>query len=426
MLPLQNHYPSVPFFVNHVPSNIGYRKEIYFDNTTGCDVWILDRENSPILVPRSRTGHYANGVSGVIIREVHYYYDHENILKTDEAIDMINISLKGSTPRRDDLKSRTSAAKTDSLVKYVKACYMTTIPFDDLKSQKVIHDKTTGYTVCLEGYNVNVKNPESVEAQLEVGIRETVKNRPTGFVFEIVDNENLVQPKYFFSSNQVLRINPQKNMSRSSGLYVFQFQSYGVEETEVEPVIVTFHKNNMKPFLEACKKYGLWNSEEEAMSSGNPEVISKTNLETIRSEFARREHEHKTELMALEQQRKTEAHRFEQESQAAEVARKKEAHELEKKLADFKLHASQEAAKLTEALAALELEKKEQLLAMEVAAKKRDAEYSKLKDELDERKSKRADYYSSRESARKDTSEVVKFLPAIALGVLGAVAIFRK
>ena len=55
--------------------NLTYYKNIQFVNNTPIDVWILDRDNTPMCIPGNNSLHIPWESKGFIIRETHNFFD---------------------------------------------------------------------------------------------------------------------------------------------------------------------------------------------------------------------------------------------------------------------------------------------------------------------------------------------------------------
>jgi len=116
------------------------------------------------------------------------------------------------------------------------------------------------------------------------------------------------------------------------------------------------------------KELGLYKTKEEANTGGNPELINKN-------------------LLA----------------------------EKEKELVDAKHR-----------LESIVSNNKERINQLETELELKKKETAAIKEEYEEKKIKRTDYYEERSSVRKDSNEIVKFIPAVIAGAVAAFAIISS
>jgi septal ring factor EnvC (AmiA/AmiB activator) len=132
----------------------------------------------------------------------------------------------------------------------------------------------------------------------------------------------------------------------------------------------------------------LFSSEAEALNLGNQ-------VEAKRREFEELQHEQRVTMLRLENDHKKSIQLME-----LELAKQKQ------EKADRENELAKEISRLKKSEYALEKE-----------ATKREAKYAKEKAKRDARMNEDKDYYERRSYDRKDSSEVIKWLPAAVVGV---------
>ena len=408
MHPIQKYIvPRSAGAANSCPS--GYKKEIEFHNQTPTDVWVTDRNNVSFIIPGCKTGISMYEKSNFFIREIHTILDMKNIVEVCNALEHLNHVLGASDELRLIFFNSLKSTRENPLNRNVRIAFDYYISHEELTKIRAIHDKATGFTLSTNNCHLNALNPESKEAELEGNIREHVVNRPNGLLFEIVDNNQVTNKRFCFSGNQVITVPVITDIRRSSGLYVHKIKDFGFEKSETETEFYSVEAvENGTSFVDGCTKYGLWLTKEEALTAGKPELIAKFNIEKLQEEIREKEREHKETTLRMEAQNKEDSYRHAKEMQDLERARKEDALEHEKKIQ------------------ALETARREEAAAFERAAKFREEELARLKDEIERRKAVRNDHYDERSSSRKDTSEIIKFIPAVIAGVVGIALLWRR
>lgn len=193
------------------------------------------------------------------------------------------------------------------------------------------------------------------------------------FKIEMVDNNNQVGNRFVFAFGGLQEIRPKTDLNRDSGVYL----------TMMEPNVLndkgfTFVQKKYS-YEEAKEKLGLYKSREEAASAGDYHLTRKEELARL---------EHANNLLK-------------QESIELKAKLDKEAALRDKELKD-------QEAKSQERINKLQAEKDEIEHFREMERNQRKEEYDKKSTE------------------RKDTSEIIKFLPFVVMTIGALIAAFHK
>ena len=236
-------------------------------------------------------------------------------------------------------------------------------------------------------------------------------------------------PTYFVNlGGLVTEIPSVSDFNLQSGFYIYQCKtekdSFG-KSLRADPEVWYYTFDEM---MEGKSKLRLWLTMAEAESLGNVDKQREEEMKERERQWA--EAKRKAELAEEEARRKVEMnseeaklqqlkHRMEQdaaerkaemqareaqwakekfEMEQAEAKRKAEMAEREAKLKQEKIEAERQLVDLKAQLAKVEAEYKAKQAAL-------DAEREKLKAKLDKESAERKDYYESRSSSRKDSSE---------------------
>lgn len=362
---------------NYIMNGSTHYRTIDFINITPHQIVIIDRQNIPVILPAAPTGTLMNPPR-LEVRSHYQFFDSESIREMKAAVNYINTQLATIGEERKILKDAITEADQNGQTRHLCFTSIRKIPLEDLQNTNSLFDQASGFVVTINGAHLVSVHPESVEGRMVGNYEDYVKSRPVGILFEIIDNENMIKERFTYACNTVLRLPAIKDINRTSGIYVSNIRDVGQTTSITDTICYTL--------LDAEKKFGLYCTKEEALTNGNPELIAKSLVE-------------RTKLELEEFKNKVSIGESENRQLESEYKRR---------------------------LLLIESEQKEKMLIMETDNKVKTAEILKLKEEIDRRKLIRDEFYESRSQERKDTSEMIKFIPAVLIGFIGAAVIFRK
>lgn len=221
----------------------------------------------------------------------------------------------------------------------------------------------------------------------------------SGFEFKVryIDNEGASKPKYLFCANQVYKLYPQKSPKLKTGFYVtspppfHQDNAHGTKVTRMYP-------------LEKAAELGFFNTVEEAMTLGKPDLV----LESKRSEAARMKSDNELKKLQFELEAMKSKQQINEETHKATIEEMRIT--SEKREEELRATTNKYKAELDQKQRLLEIEKEKALAKLTT-----EQEHARIK--MD---------YESRSLDRKDTSDVLKYLPSLILGVGAAVVAFSS
>lgn len=347
-----------------------------FVNRTNIQVTVIDRNNIPVILPPAPAGtNMSEPCIEVRVRYNNYNDGLNKVLSTLGAI----YNYRGPGCDRDKLRESLDANVTGKrCLNFDTTMLVRKIPLKALVDAQVLYDRNSGFVFCIESLGVTTLHPESEEARGTPAHQEYVKGRPNGILFEIVDNQNLYRQRFTYANNQVVAIPTVLDSERTDGVYVTIVEDRARSESNVETTRLTM--------AEASEKYGLYATQEEAETSGNPELIVKTRH---------------AELIRQVEMAKTETARMESDFKRQEMELK---HQLN----------TQESAN------------KQRIMELESQANERALEVKQLKDQLEARRAVRDDFYDQRSSAREETKEWLKVVPLILAAFCGGALLARR
>jgi hypothetical protein len=224
-----------------------------------------------------------------------------------------------------------------------------------------------------------------------VASNETINTAGTvGYAIQIVDNEDVFGPRYININKEIFLVQPAKDPGRNSGVY----------RTSTAPVSqkggVGAPRSDYFTFGEAEELLGLFKSYEDAWVLGDIAAERKRELEELAQHL--KETQHRQKLEALEREREFEE--WKRDIEQRRVTEESDRKSLEHR---WKL----EEARINEASARLKEEQTRVEHLRNIAALER------------------KDHYEERSYVRKDSSEFLKWVPAIAAGFAAIFLAFK-
>lgn len=393
-------------------ANYGCAVSTRIINRTPCDIWTVDRNNVYFshkgMLPSERQVE-----SGVVIRTVYQFNGVDELRncytlmsRFSSTVSTFSPDFKAFMALAHELLEKRSHHQRFNLV-FDRFLRLSTIR--DLHC--VVLEESSDIAVILAETAKLPPHPYSPEGRAIGSEMALVQNKvQTSIAFEIVDNDHRVGDRFLFVANRVLRVKPNKNPSLPDGVYMSITEPTGKNNaltTKVEKF----------EFEEAAEKIGLHRTKEEATTAGNPQEILKERDNVIQNERLTLKQD---EIVATRQQNEVrkdlEAMRFAAEQGRIQLQQEAEANALKLKKKEKKIEKKVEKER---SLWQVQIEKlKHQSMKMK---EKFSAEAAEREHRLDIVR----DDYERRSHARKDTSETLKFLPALLAVGASLFAIFK-
>lgn len=356
----------------------------FFVNNTPDDVTILNRHNVPVTVYR-QSGGYCTG-KHLVIRTLYQFTSKQRIIMTINAIDQISSRYKLNEDLKHVREVLTQCFKNNPNLNAATVTVERRISTTLIKDSGSVYSPDTDFLISYGQNNFDRPHPFSIDGQLVNTHAQLIQHDSTvGLNIQVVDNEQSATFRYAYICKQLVKLNPQKDPTRQSGIYVTR---HYVEDGE------QIANTEAYTFEEAEEKVGVFKNIDLAISGGNPEHITKATLlesearlATLRADNVRLEEHVKT--TNLEHQREISRLKHEREIEAAEAKTKQ--------------------------------------LRLETALEEQRRINDLAKEKRVDKRLEREDNYEERSYQRKDTHELIKYLPAIAIGIIAGIAIaFKK
>lgn len=333
--------------------------QLYINNTDE-DICVVHRNNLPVVIRKSPG--YFGGSGTFVIRTIYHFNSRDQVVNT---INNLQHMKKKSSIADNDLEivlsAMVAAFNSDHRITFYSVALDKEVSVKTLRNHSALYVHEADIMLCDTRSTMKHPHPYSEEGMLHGDYRGLVEERNvTGVFLELIDNENNLSTRYVYAAKHLIEVPAKQDKSKKSGLYFTLADQDRFGEVHIDPQYMTFE--------EAEEQVGLFKTREEALTGGNPEVLSRTEEERV-----------KTELTTLRRQ-------VDQDKIIHE--RERTAHEREKLENDR--YRTETETKLLEMNRQLEFQKNET---------------RRLTEELDARKAIRTDYYEDRKSARNDHYE---------------------
>lgn len=261
----------------------GFRKSQIYINNSSLNIYVTHRNNLVVNTPRQLDSNFPKG--DIVIRTI---YDFTTTSTIKDVLKCVQDITSQHTLKSTDLKiiedrllrslSRSPFAAKETIV------LDRVIPVKAIveKSMIYLHDDdlllSTKETAC------QVLHPFSSEAGLDPETVDYVTNHGlTGFFIELIDNENQSSTRYMFTGRRLLEVNPKRDPNRKSGVYYHHTTHHPLTGSDIKQGFCTLE--------ESLEDVGLYKTRDEAMTGGDPDIISKKELEESKKEVIRAQQE---------------------------------------------------------------------------------------------------------------------------------------
>lgn len=246
--------------------------------------------------------------------------------------------------------------------------------------------------------SVSTKNFEGLDEESNVSMN-----------IEIIDNSGTLGVRYVMLVKELHTLIPRKDHVKTNGIYVTTLEKDLSTKTKKKLLQTRYNFENCEETL------GIYKTKEECLSAGDVKTARKEELTKLEHEYSlikinldKEIQELKNSNLSLEKEKA----KSDYESKIYEQERKDEFLKIKHEYELKELLAKQEAS---------EYDKKQQLEITELNIK---TKY--LEAEMERKRADMKDYYESRSYVRKDSSELLKYLPTIITGCLAVATIFVK
>lgn len=350
-----------------------------YHNCTGGDITIIDRENMKFTIKPLPSGARRIGEGIVVVKN---YVFNDAVI-----IDEVNLSSE-LTPDREMLRKafsnrrRTVCNETELDIVYS----ISPEAFREFDECVYIRELDI---VITRNSNELISHPYSEQGSLLNGEPESIGEASTALGFRWVTHGYQAETLYFNLYGIVVSITSVHDMQMDEGFYVY---NKGNRERGEATRLVRMSLE------EAIEKYRLTRSLLEAEKTPSLEERIASDLDIVKGEqkLSVLEREHQLKLAQISNTEKTLMTKLEELERKAAADRVAYDLENDKRIRDHEQYVNKIRLEADKAL--------------------RDMEMFKEKLRLDSESNSRKEYYEQRSLDRKDSSEIIKWLPGIIIG----------
>lgn len=371
----REHYNTAPI------TNLGFETHVNYINGLPYPIVVSLRNGLSLTIPPLNQNWQTSPDFVVLVR---YRFAKGVKIDTHRLLDVLS---DGASNETKALKEAISEARVNVVHNGHECILRYTIDtrtFEEHRGALYVHE--LDIALSLDDPETPVYHPESVRGR-EL---QQQNEKDVGLVYQLCinDTEQRYGKRWANIGGRVLPVRVIEDHTRKEGVYVTITGHYGLSKTE--EIYYTFES--------ASAELMLFSTESEAKTLGNM-------AEERKREFENLQHEQRVLTMKMEEAHKTRIHELEMQL----AQQKQEKADRENKMAKT-------IAKLKKAEAKFAYKLEKEAKRLEKEAKRRDAQLAREKAERESRMLGVRDYYEHRSYDRKDSSEIVKWLPALAVG----------
>lgn len=382
-------------------------------NLTPKTIYIKNQANVVIAIEPNQTRMNLTEMRGCLeVKTIYSLYTNDSIVKTYEVISAMekNGQLLSDDCRalreklfslfRDDPSSRNKNNFVFTVINHIDE--------DHLKNGAVFFMREQNVMVSYERVAMMEPHPFSPEGMQHVDVTSRKEYRSASGVFvKVVDNHQLCPMRYMYAGKNLIAVPSIIDSTKESGVYC-TISTAGADG-------ISAPTTEFMSFEEAQQKIGLFKSQEEAISNGDPELILKN------QEAANRKEEKRLSAELLEAKHVAQVETIKNERKLTELK-----HSLELVRA--------ENESLKESLAVRKTVRDDSYQIVQAERKDRYEERKDRYDDIgirrkhyyDDIEDRRRDYYEERSYRRKDQSEFMKYAPSFVIGLLTAFTLYQS
>lgn len=365
--------------------NCYYECVTKYENYTNSPIKVTDRHNISFTLPKLRFLN-PHQIERLVVRKIHrinsaevamsILYNHgvckRYLTVPDEERHTVISSLLEAQAQGEFKRSNFGIDITIDRI----------IPIKLLQHYASIYVHDVDMLFQFDDIDIGTPHPTSQDALLQGQILEQVGDQLlTGAFYEIIDNDNKFMSRYVCLGKDIVQIPINRVPGKEPGIYQTTIDNVNSNQLRITM--------NHHP-LDKAEELGIFPTKEEAETNGHVNEAHKLRMKQL-------------EMTAQEQQRNYDLLKLERDNAVAELAH-------DRRLKDHQVTVEQST--LTQATTRLESETG---LIDHVLRLERKLE----EDRIDRNKLQRNEYYEERSAHRKDTSEFVKWIPALLSGGIG-------
>lgn len=248
----------------------------FYINNTNRRIRVINRSNYVHTVVPS--GGFSDNF---IVRQIYKFNGSTTIVSAinslNDIIDRSKVKLTELEILRDALTEAYRNSHGSPLCTY-DVTIDKTISGKRIRSTQSVYITEADLLIQDETFPGGIVHPFSEQGIHEQGISDFVSGKKTsGVLLELIDNENKINTRYIYVAKKVMSIPTHKDSQRASGVYCTR-----IDHDHFDTEFVTEYFT----YEEAEVELGIFRTEEDAISGGDPELLARIAEDTIRKELA--------------------------------------------------------------------------------------------------------------------------------------------
>lgn len=340
-------------------------------NRSRRPIVVTHRNNLPSII--SPVQSISQSYGEFVIRTIYKLNGYSDIVSFCEALELYSNRFPSS---RDELhlmrEHVMEQIKIRSGINKVTITIDKSIRVEDIISYGALYIDLDDILLCTDERIGEYPHPRSVEGEVNYnyGIHDS-EDCASGVYVEIIDNDSQHGTRYMYTAKQVIEIEPIRSRSRQDGVYLSKVRTNALGKKEVN--------TECKSFSEAKEDWGIHTNIDDAITGGDPSVVSRTELEGLNHENAKLRHSVEATKLNHEQ---------------IDAASRLQTQSLTKEIELLKL----ENQRIKEEYDRTKAERTEQIESLK----------ARRTEHYEDRSARRKDYYEDRSYSRKDGTELLK------------------
>lgn len=260
-----------------------FRYVRHFINNSSETIHILHRNNLSVPLRKTLDTNYPNG--DLIIRSSWQFHGMNMLADARKSLIATFENLQLKSPELIMINKRLiEACNSNPYAPRVTIVIDRIISARRIKEMGSIYLHDEDIIISSTEEANRILHPYSSEGTTDPSYYDYItKNNLNGFFIELIDNEKNTSSRFIYSGKKLLEIQAVVDSKRKSGVYYQHAINHPLTGVELE--------RNYCTLDDAEVVVGLFKTRDEALSGGNPEIISKTEFEESKKELARANHE---------------------------------------------------------------------------------------------------------------------------------------
>jgi len=394
--------------------NASYSLQTQYFNRTENNFMVTDRQNLTVTIPKSKILHHRTR-QAFVVRRHHTFSNREAVESALEnhRVERGNLIEENTELLQvlEQLEKELNRGNIHHNSVGISVFVDRLIPVELLTRYASIYISDLDILVRLDGQMIYTPHPTSKDAMLRGEFLEQTEGRPvSGGLYEIVDNESSFAQRFISVGTDIIELPILRDRSRKSGVYAFkaEFSQMGKREFNLQ----------YYP-LEDMNKLGIYPTREEALGNGNAARVFEREMIAAKMELDR----FKVESERAQRERDLEIANMRHERALLENKLQMEKSSRDQELGKSEFESEMERLRVKDDLERRRWAQEQEKHLQEIQANIQRMMTEQMKDRLDREKMERADHYDRKSQARKNTSELLKQIPAIIAGVASIVAL---